>query len=345
MRKTVANSLVVLMIVGLLVPLLAGCGPAPTPIVVEKEVPVEKKVVETVIVKKEVPIEKKVVETVIVEKEVLVPAPTPEPALTIIDGAGRVVTIVGTPQRIVSIASAATETLYAIGCGDKIVGVDKYSDYPPEAQEKTKVGSGSQLDVETTLGLEPDLVISWWFSRDAIKALEDKGLTVLAINPKSVDGVLDTIRMLGLVTGHLDEAESLIAEMKARIDEVKARMKDIPKEDRPLVYYELTTPMKTTGPGTFTNELIFMAGGINIAAGEPIRYPVLSEEYIIEQSPDVIVVVSGGVSVEEIKGREGWQNIKAVLNDRVYTIDTHLVTSNPRIVEGLEQFARWFHPE
>jgi hypothetical protein len=112
MRKTVANLLVILMIVGLLVPLLAGCGPAPIPIVVEKEVPVEKKAVETVIVEKEVPIEKKVVETVIVEKEVVVPAPTPEPALTIIDGAGRVVTIVGTPQRIVSIASAATETLY-----------------------------------------------------------------------------------------------------------------------------------------------------------------------------------------------------------------------------------------
>ena len=338
MRKTIANLLVVLMVVGLLVPLLAGCGPTPTPIVEVKEVPVE----QTVVVTQEV--EVVVTKEVEVEVEVVVTA-VPEPAITIVDGAGRVVTIVGTPQRIVSIASAATETLYAIGCGDEIVGVDKYSDYPPEAQGKTQVGSGSQLDVETTLGLEPDLVIAWWFSREAISTLEDNGLTVLAINPRSVDGVLDTIRTLGLVTGHLDEAESLIAKMKAKIDEVKARVKDIPKEERPLVYYELTTPMKTTGPGTFTNELIFMAGGINIAADEPIRYPVLSEEYIIERDPDVIVVVSGGVSVEEIKGRAGWQNIEAVLNDRVYTIDTHLVTSNPRIVQGLEQFANWFHPE
>lgn len=328
MRKTVANLLVTLMIVGLLVPLLAGCGPTPTPIVEEVEVPVE--------------------QTVVVTREVMItatPAPTPEPALTIIDGAGRVLTIPKTPQRIVSIASAATETLFAIGCGDEIVGRDRYSDYPPEVQEKPSVGSGSQLDVEAVLGLEPDLVIAWWFSREAISTLEDKGLTVLAINPRSVDGVLDTIRMLGLVTGHLDEAESLIAEMQARIDEVKAGVKDIPKEDRPLVYYELTTPMKTTGPGTFTNELIFMAGGINIAADEPVRYPLLSEEYIIERNPDVIVIVSGGASVDEVKGRAGWQNIKAVQDDRVYTIDTHLVTSNPRIVEGLEQFAKWFHPE
>ena len=328
MRKRFANLPVTLMIVGLLVPLLAGCGPTPTPIVEKVEVPVE--------------------QTVVVTREVMItatPAPTPEPALTIIDGAGRVVTIPKTPQRIVSIASAATETLYAIGCGDEIVGRDKYSDYPPEVQEKPSVGSGSQLDVEAVLGLEPDLVIAWWFSREAISTLEDKGLTVLAINPRSVDGVLDTIRTLGLVTGHLEEAESLIAEMQARIDEVKAGVKDIPKEDRPLVYYELTTPMKTTGPGTFTNELIFMAGGINIAADEPVRYPILSEEYIIERNPDVIVIVSGGASVDEVKGRAGWQNIKAVQDDRVYTIDTHLVTSNPRIVQGLEQFARWFHPE
>jgi len=328
MRKRIANLLVTLMIVGLLVALLAGCGPTPTPIVEKVEVPVE--------------------QTVVVTREVMItatPAPTPEPALTIIDGAGRVVTIPRTPERIVSIASAATETLYAIGCGDEIVGRDKYSDYPPEVQEKPSVGSGSQLDVEAVLGLEPDLVIAWWFSREAISTLEDKGLTVLAINPRSVDGVLDTIRTLGLVTGHLEEAESLIAEMQARIDEVKAGVKDIPKEDRPLVYYELTTPMKTTGPGTFTNELIFMAGGINIAADEPVRYPILSEEYIIERNPDVIVIVSGGASVDEVKGRAGWQNIKAVQDDRVYTIDTHLVTSNPRIVQGLEQFARWFHPE
>ena len=328
MRKTVANSLVVLMIVGLLVPLLAGCGPTPTPIVEEVEVPVE--------------------QTVVVTREVMItatPAPTPEPALTIIDGAGRVVTIPKTPQRIVSIASAATETLYAIGCGDEIVGRDKYSDYPPEVQEKPSVGSGSQLDVEAVLGLEPDLVVAWWFNRQAIKTLEDKGITVVAINPRTVNEVMDTIRMLGLITGHLEEAENLIADMQARIDEVTAKVKDIPKEERPLVYYELTKPMKTTGPGTFTNELIFMWCGINIAADEPVRYPVLSQEYIIERNPDVIIVVSGGASVDEIKSREGWQDIKAVQNDRVYTIDRHLVTCNPRIVEGLEQFCRWFYPD
>ncbi len=320
MHKFTTKQLSPCLVAVLLVPLLAACGPTPTP--VER--------------------------TVVVTREVIVtptPAPTPEPTLTILDGAGRVVTIAGAPERIVSIASAATEILYAIGCGDNVVGVDEYSDYPPEVADKPKVGTGSELNVEAVLGLEPDLVIAWWFSREAISTLEEKGLTVVAINPRTVTEVLDTIRMLGLITGHLDEAENLIADMQARMDEITTMVKEIPTEERPLVYYELYSPMKTTGAGTFTNELIFMAGGINIAAGEPVRYPVLSEEYIIERNPDVIIVVSGGASVEEIKARPGWENIRAVQNDRVYTIDRHLVTSSPRIVEGLEQFCRWFYPD
>jgi iron complex transport system substrate-binding protein len=275
----------------------------------------------------------------------VVGADVPQPPFVVIDGAGRVVTIEKIPDRIVSIAGAATETLYAIGCGDKVVGVDKYSDWPPEVKEKPQVGSGSNLNVEAVLGLEPDLVIAWWYSRKAIEALEGLGITVVAINPRSVDGVLDTIRMLGLITGHLEEAETLIAEMRSRIEAVQAKVKDIPKEERPLVYYELYKPLKTVGAGTFTGELIFMAGGINIAASEPVRYPLLSEEYVIASDPDVIVVVSGGATPEEIMARPGWGAITAVKDGRVYTIDRHLVTASPRLVEGLEQLCRWFYPE
>ena len=151
--------------------------------------------------------------------------------------------------------------------------------------------------------------------------------------------------MLGLITGHLEEAEALIAEMRSRIEAVQAKVKDIPKEERPLVYYELYKPLKTVGAGTFTGELIFMAGGINIAASEPVRYPLLSEEYVIASDPDVIVVVSGGATPEEIMARPGWGAITAVKDGRVYTIDRHIVTASPRLVEGLEQLCRWFYPE
>jgi len=267
------------------------------------------------------------------------------PVLTLVDGAGRTVNITKTPERIVSIASSATEVLYALGCGDKVVGVDKYSDYPPEVKNKTCVGSAFNLDLEKTLSLEPDLVLTWWYAEEAIRSLEEKGITVFAINPQSVYDVLQTIRTIGLIVDRTKEANNLTAQMQNKIDEITSKTEGLNKTQRPLVYYELGTPMKTTGPGTFTNELILMAGGINIAAEEPIRYPVLSSEYIIARNPDVIIVVSYGASPDEIKAREGWQEINAVKNDRVYVIDTHLVTSNPRIVQGLEQFAKWLHTE
>ena len=264
--------------------------------------------------------------------------------LTIIDGAGRTVTIPKTPERIVSLASSATETLYALGAGDLVVGRDKYSTYPEEVKNVTEVGSGSSPNLEMIVGLEPDLLFAWPYSRNAIISLEDE-ICVVYIDPSSVDEVLDTIRLIGLITGKSSEAENLTSEMQSKIDEITDVTDGLNKNERPLVYYELGSAMKTTGPGTFTNELIFMAGGINLAADEPVRYPLLSSEYIVERNPDVIVVVSYGASIEEIKSREGWQDINAVKNDRVYKIDTGIVTSNPRLVEGLEQFAQWFHPD
>ncbi len=265
--------------------------------------------------------------------------------LTIIDGSGREVKLKKPPERIISVASSATETLFAIGAGDKVVGRDKYSDYPEEVKNLPDVGSGSSLNIEKVIGLDPDLVFLWWYNKEAIANLENKGITVVAINPKSVDDVTDTIKLIGMCVDRREDSENLVSFMHKQIDRIRAKFLESNTTKMPLVYYELTTPMKTCGRGTFTNELIFLAGGINIAAGESIRYPILSSEYIIDKNPDVIVIVSDGSSIEEVKKRDGWSEINAVKNNRIYTIDTNLVTCNPRIVQGLEQFARWFHPE
>ena len=194
------------------------------------------------------------------------------------------------------------------------------------------------------IGLEPDVIFAWPYSRDAIISLEDK-IPVVYIDPGSVDEVLNTIMMIGVVVGKISEAENLTTYMRNIIDNITEITEDLNKTQRPLVYYELGSPMKTVGPGTFTNEFIYLAGGINIAAEEPLRYPILTSEYIIERNPDVIIVVSYGASVEEIKNRGGWDSTNAVKNDRVYKIDSNIVTANPRLVQGLEQFAKWFHPD
>ena len=264
--------------------------------------------------------------------------------ITIIDGAGRRVTVPGNPGRIVSLAASATESIFALNAGEKLAGRDTYSTYPEEAKNIKDVGSGFSPSLEIIIGLEPDLVLAWAYSRDSLTSLEDK-VCVVYIDPSTVDEILDTITMIGLIIGKTREADSLTTEMQHKIDEITEITDELNRTRRPLIYYELSTPMKTTGPGTFTNELIFMAGGINLAADEPVRYPILNSEYIIDRNPDVIVVVSYGASIEEVKSRDGWGGVCAVENDRIYKIDTNLVTANPRIVVGLEQFAEWFHPD
>jgi iron complex transport system substrate-binding protein len=264
---------------------------------------------------------------------------------TFTDGAGREVTIEKVPERVVSLASSATEVMFAIDAGDKVVGVDKYSTYPEEVTELPNLGSGSSLDMEKLIELEPDLVVIWYFYGEAIENIEQRGINVMAINPASVSDIYDEIGQLGTILGVEESAQDVIDDLQMRISEITDYVDTIPVEDRPKVYYETSQPFKSLNAETFTGELISMAGGVNIAADQESRYPVLSSEWVIQEDPDVIVVLSYGASVEEIKAREGWDQISAVANDRVYSIESDWVTSNPRLVLGLEQLAKWFYPD
>jgi iron complex transport system substrate-binding protein len=268
-----------------------------------------------------------------------------ETGQSIVDDLGRTVRVPKNPGRIASLASSTTETLYDLGCGDRIVGVDGCSNYPPDASKKPDLGSGSSINLEMLVELSPDFVTAWWYNQDSINMIEARDIPVVAIDPKGVDDVMRIIKMLGELTGEEARARGIVQEMQEQVDEITGRLDGLPEGNAPVVYYELNTPMKTTGPGTFTDGLIKLAGGVNIAAHEPVRYPILSSEFIVEKNPDVIVIVSYGASIEELKSRAGWDRINAVKNNRVHKIDTHLVTCNPRVVKGLRKFAKWFHPQ
>lgn len=261
---------------------------------------------------------------------------------TVIDDLGRSVTVPEPPKRIVSMAAAATVTIYDIGAENLIVGVDQDSiDYVPEAREKTCVGSCYNPSLETIVGLEPDLIIAWHYAR--ISSLEEN-IPIIYIDPRSIHDMLLTMKMIGFVVGRENEVAQVVSGIENRMAVIEKKIENMSKENRPFVYYELNGMGKTVGPGTFTNEMIFIAGGINIASDEPVRYPILSSEHIIWKNPDVIVVVSYGADVEEIKNRGGWQEIDAVKKNRVYKIESSWVSPTPRMIWGLEQFAKWFHP-
>lgn len=260
---------------------------------------------------------------------------------TIIDDLGRSVTVPEHPKRIVSMAAAATVTIYDIEAENLIVGVDQYSiDYVPEASEKACVGSCYNPSLESIVGLEPDLIIAWYYAR--ISSLEEN-IPIIYIDPRSIHDMLLTMKMIGFVVGRENEVAQVISGIENRMAVIEKKI-DVSKENRPFVYYELNGMGKTVGHGTFTNEMIFVAGGINIASDEPVKYPILSPELIIWKNPDVIVVVSHGADVEEIKNRGGWQEIDAVKKNRVHEIESSWVSPTPSMILGLEQFAKWFHP-
>lgn len=274
------------------------------------------------------------------------PTPTPVATLTITDDAGRTVTISGTPQRIVTLAPNLTEIVFALGLGVKVVGVSDFSDYPAEAQNIQSVG-GFPLNIELIVSMEPDLVLAAGItSLEDVARLEELGLTTLYLAPADIAGILDSILVVGQATGAEQAAGQLVADLRSRLDGVQEKVAQA--TGRPRVYYELDSTLFTGGPGSFTHELINLAGGENIAAGAATPFPQLSAEEIIAANPLIIIFSHAkyGGTAEEIASRPGWDTITAVVNGAIYPIDPDLVDRpGPRIIDGLEALVRLIHPE
>jgi iron complex transport system substrate-binding protein len=276
------------------------------------------------------------------------PAAEPTPvAITVEDGVGNVIALASEPQRIVSLAPNHTEILYALGLGERVVGVTEYCNFPPEAADKTKVGDFINIDLEQVVGLEPDLVLATTMHMaEAVPALQERGVVVFVLDPQSVVAVMDTVTKIGQITGQVDQAEELVASMQARIDAVKETVGDSP---RPKVFWELGPELYTVGPDTFVDDLIVLAGGENVAADADSPWPQLSVEAIILKDPDVIVLADHnyGQTAEMVQERPGWQDLRAVQEGNIIEIvDDDIVSRpGPRLVEGLEFLAKALHPD
>ncbi|MDI6888165.1 MAG: cobalamin-binding protein [Methanocellales archaeon] len=274
---------------------------------------------------------------------------TPEDyPLTIVDSLGRNVTIFKQPERIVSLAPSNTEILFAIGLSERVVGVTDYCNYPLAAQEKDKVGGFSTVNIEKVVALEPDLILAAGMHESIVGDLERLGLIVVVLDPKNVDDILENIILVGKITGQVGVAEELTASMGHRINAITDKMENAQRLN--VFYVTWYDPLKTAGPGTITHELIQLAGGSNIAGDAKTEYPVYSLEMLIERNPDIIIVSSrhgaGGPTVENMRVLLQDTNISAARSDRIHGIDTDLVArAGPRIVDGLEEMARYIHPE
>lgn len=278
-------------------------------------------------------------------------APKPLPG-SFVDDLGRTVNIEKVPQKIVSLAPSNTEILYALGLGDKVVGVTEFCNYPEAAKAKPKIGGFATVDIERVVALKPDLILAAPIHEGTvIPALEKVGLTVLALAPKTLDGVLDNISLVGKITGKSWEASQLVTSLEKRIKAITDKTRALTEAERPrILYLTWHDPLWTAGSGTVTDELINIAGGKNIAH-DLTGHKTIVLETIIARNPQVIIVITGHGEARDlpfyyVKNEPRLRTTEAVMADRVYQIDADtFVRPGPRIVDGLEQLAKFIHPE
>ncbi|KGN02812.1 ABC transporter substrate-binding protein [Clostridium novyi A str. 4570] len=266
--------------------------------------------------------------------------------LKIKDSYNREVTIDKEPTRIVSIAPNITETIFALGKGDKLVGRTEYCDYPKEVSNITSIGSLTEPNIEKIVELKPDVVIaSTHFKKDVLTKLEKMNIKVVVLyGPETFDGVYDTISKVAEVINAKSQADKLVLDMKNKVSSINDKVKD---KNKPKVYYVVSYGKMgdfTSGGDTFIGNMIEMAGGNNVASD--VKGWKYSVEKLVEKNPDIIICSKYFDAKKGIQQTPGYKDLKAVKDGKLIEIDNNLLDrQGPRVVDGLEALAKIIHPE
>ena len=245
--------------------------------------------------------------------------------------------------RIISLAPATTEILFALGLDKEIVGLSEFCNYPKEAVSKEKIGTFSQPNIEKILSLKPDLIFCTGLEQStAIAKLRQLGLNVFVSDPKNINELFWSIREIGKLTSKEKESAALIDGMKSRIKKINSKVSQISEDKKQKVFIEIWhSPLTTVGRGSFINELVELSGGINITSDIKSAYSSVAYEVVLKRNPDCIILAyMGNLSpIEQVMARPGWRNIAAVKNRRVYNDinPDSLLRPGPRVVEAVEE--------
>jgi len=262
------------------------------------------------------------------------------------------------PKRIVSTAPSLTELLYALGLGDRVVGVDRFSRYPPEASRKPKIGDYANPNLEAIAALRPDLVIIPVNPVKLAERLAVLRLKVLEIDQESIAKLYESFRMIGQATGATAQAAQLESTVRGQLEAVRARAAPLKKTR--MMFVVGRTPNRldgliVVGQASYLNEIIALAGGENVFRDAVASYPGVSLEEVLARNPDVIVDMgdmADTVGVTEEHKREVislWErlsSVAAVKQHRVYAVASDVyVVPGPRVVEAAKAFLEMLHPE
>jgi iron complex transport system substrate-binding protein len=255
----------------------------------------------------------------------------------IADDLGRPIKIPEKVERVVSLAPNLTENIFAVGAGDRLVGVTKFCNYPEDAQKIQQVGDTLNPNIETIIALKPQIVFVSTASQleTFMKTLEAQGITVFVTNPKDLNGVLANLRQLGEIFGTPERTTILLNELQERIIAVDEQTRDKPKTK---TFVQISKePLFTIGKESFLTEIIERAGGVSVTNTVATAYPKISKETALALNPDAIILSE---SPDNTEPNEVFKNSPAVKNKKVFKINADILSRpSPRLVDALEQIA------
>ncbi len=265
---------------------------------------------------------------------------------TIQDDQQQSVMVPSVPSRIVSLAPSNTEVLFALGLDERIVGVTDYCNYPAEALDKSRIGGFSTVSIEKVVALHPDLVIaSPGNNLEAVDRIKGLGIPVYYADAQNLDGICATFEKLGYITGTSDKASEIIADLKAREEKVRKEGEAYIKNPviAHVIWYD---PIYVSGKGTFQDELIQIAGGVN-AFSDKSSHAIVNIEEFISKKPDIIMVNSGsGMGSDKTDIMEYFMNeprlsgLSAIASNKTIMVDSDIADrAGPRLWDLLEEIA------
>lgn len=259
------------------------------------------------------------------------------------DDLGRRVLLPEKVSSAISLAPNLTEIVFAVGAGDKLVGVTSYCDYPAAAQKIQRIGDTLTPNIENIIALKPQIVLISTASQveNFTRTLDAQNIAYFVTNPNSLNDIYQSINQIGEIFGSVEKAGQIVGEMKRRVVEIETRTKTA-KIVKVFVQIDKNS-LYTVGKDSFMTDLVRQAGGASVTKDVATAYPKISKETALALNPEAIILSD---SENNREPNEVFANSPAVKNGRVYKINADLLSRPaPRIVDGLEQLAKALHPE
>ncbi len=264
---------------------------------------------------------------------------------TLADELGRTVVVPDHPHRVICLMPNVTDTVFALGAGDDVVGISDYTKYPAAALKKPSVGDLIKPSIETILSLHPDLVIGFQPKgpMEVTDQLQRAGIPLFLVSPHGIAGILHSVETIGQALNRTPQAEELVHELQIRVDAVRERTSKMP---RPRIFMPVWyDPITTIGKNAFITEIVEAAGGRSVTDDLSTEWPTISMEAVLERAPDALLLIRGGkTTLELLASRPGWSSMGAITNRRAYYIDDRINLASPVAIDALEDLAKQFHP-